>query len=53
MRSTRFMAMTMIRNRNTINDVIESLPMFPTLSESIKWVAMAFTRDIMKVSCCV
>jgi mercuric reductase len=46
-------AMTIIRNRNTINDVVESLPMFPTLSESIKWVAMAFTRDIRKVSCCV
>lgn len=46
-------AMTMIRNRNTIDDVIASLPMFPTLSESIKWVALAFTRDISKVSCCV
>ena len=45
--------MTIIRNRNTIGDVIDSLPMFPTLSESIKWVALAFTRDISKVSCCV
>jgi len=42
-----------IRNHNTIDDVLESLPMFPTLSESIKLVAMAFTRDISKVSCCV
>jgi mercuric reductase len=46
-------AMTIIRNHNTIDDVIVSLPMFPTLSESIKWVALAFTRDISKVSCCV
>jgi len=46
-------AMTIIRNRNTIDDVIDSLPMFPTLSESIKWAALAFTRDISKVSCCV
>jgi len=46
-------AMTIIRNHNTIDDVIDSLPMFPTLSESIKWVALAFTRDISKVSCCV
>jgi pyruvate/2-oxoglutarate dehydrogenase complex dihydrolipoamide dehydrogenase (E3) component len=46
-------AMTIVRNRNTISDVIDSLPMFPTLSESIKWVALAFTRDISNVSCCV
>jgi mercuric reductase len=46
-------AMTLVRNRNTIDDVLESLPMFPTLSESIKLVALAFTRDISKVSCCV
>ena len=29
-------AMTIIRNHNTLDDVIDSLPMFPTLSESIK-----------------
>jgi mercuric reductase len=46
-------AMLLIRNHNTVDDVLESLPMFPTLSESIKLVAMAFTRDISKVSCCV
>ena len=46
-------AMMPIRNKNTIDDVLESLPMFPTLSESIKMVAMAFTRDISKLSCCV
>ena len=46
-------AMTIVRNHNTIDDVIASLPMFPTLSESIKWAALAFTRDISKVSCCV
>ena len=45
--------MMLIRNKNTIDDVLESLPMFPTLSESIKMVAMAFTRDISKLSCCV
>ena len=46
-------AMTIVRNHNTIDDVTDTLPMFPTLSESIKWVALAFTRDISKVSCCV
>jgi mercuric reductase len=46
-------AMMIVRNHNTIDDVLESLPMFRTLSESIRLVAMAFTRDISKVSCCV
>jgi len=46
-------AVALIRNRNTVDDVLESLPMFPTLSEAIKLTAMAFTRDISKVSCCV
>lgn len=46
-------AMMLVKNQNTIDDVIESLPMFPTLSESIKLVAMSFTQDITKLSCCV
>lgn len=31
-------AMMLIKNKNTIDDVINSLPMFPTLSEAIKIV---------------
>ena len=46
-------AMMLVRNKNTIDDVLDSLPMFPTLSEGLKLVAMAFTRDISKVSCCI
>jgi mercuric reductase len=45
-------AMMLIRNRNTIEDLVHSLPMFPTLSESIKLAALSFTRDITKLSCC-
>ena len=36
-----------------LRDVTESLPMFPTLSEAIKLVALSFTRDVSKMSCCV
>jgi hypothetical protein len=32
----------------TIGDVVESLPMFPTLSESIKLTALSFTKDIIQ-----
>jgi mercuric reductase len=46
-------AMMLIKNKNTIDDVINSLPVFPTLSEAIKIVALSFTRDISKLSCCV
>jgi mercuric reductase len=46
-------ATMLVRNRNTIHDVIDALPMFPTLSEGIKLAATAFTRDISKLSCCV
>ncbi|MCH7605250.1 mercury(II) reductase [Patescibacteria group bacterium] len=46
-------AMMLVRNKNTIDDVTSSLPMFPTLSEAIKIVALSFTKDISKLSCCV
>lgn len=46
-------AMMLVKNKNTIDDVTSSLPMFPTLSEAIKLVALSFTRDISKLSCCI
>ena len=46
-------AMVLLKNKNTIDDVTSALPMFPTLAEAIKIVAMSFTRDISKLSCCV
>ena len=46
-------AMMLIKNKNTIDDVISSLPMFPTLSEAIKIVALSFIKDISKLSCCI
>jgi mercuric reductase len=46
-------AMILIKNENTIDDVINTLPIFPTLSEAIKIVALSFTKDISKLSCCI
>lgn len=46
-------AMVLIKNKNTIDDVINSLPMFPTLSESLKLAALSFTKSISSLSCCV
>lgn len=46
-------AMMLVKNKNTIDDAVNSLPMFPTLSEAIKIAALSFTKDISKLSCCV
>lgn len=46
-------AMMLVKNKNTIDDAVNSLPIFPTLSEAIKIVALSFTKDISKLSCCI
>jgi mercuric reductase len=46
-------AMILIKNKNTIDEMIDSLPMFPTLSESLKTVSLSFNKDISNLSCCV
>jgi len=45
--------MMIVKNGNTVDDVVNSLPMFPTLSEAIKLAALSFTKDISKLSCCI
>ena len=37
----------------TIDDIINTVHVFPTLSEAIKLVAQSFRRDMSKLSCCV
>jgi len=37
----------------TVHDIIDTVHVFPTLSEGIKRVAQAFTRDVSAMSCCV
>ena len=46
-------AMVLIKNKNTIDEVTASLPMFPTLSESLKAVALSFDKNLSNLSCCV
>ncbi len=46
-------AMYILRARMTIDDVIDSLTVFPTLSESIKLATLSFRTDIARVSCCI
>ncbi|MBI2165306.1 MAG: mercury(II) reductase [Chloroflexi bacterium] len=37
----------------TVDDVIDTVFVFPTLSEGIKRAAQAFTRDVSQMACCV
>ncbi len=37
----------------TIDDIVDILHVFPTLSEGVKRVAQAFTRDVSQMACCV
>lgn len=46
-------AMMLVKNNNSIDDVVSSTPMFPTLSEAIKVVALSFTKDVSALSCCI
>lgn len=41
-----------IKNRMKLNDIIENTFIFPTMAESIKWVAQSFGKDVSKLSCC-
>lgn len=45
-------AVMIIKNKMTVDDVIDTLHIFPTLSEAIKLGAQSFRRDITKMSCC-
>jgi mercuric reductase len=44
-------AMLLVRDGYTVDDVITTAPMYPTLSEAIKVVALSFTRDVTKLCC--
>jgi len=46
-------AVLAIKNRMTIDELIDTVHVFPTLSEGIKLAAQAFRRDVTKMSCCV
>jgi mercuric reductase len=46
-------AMMLVKNKNTVDEVVNTLPMFPTLAESLKVAALSFKRDISGLSCCV
>jgi len=41
-----------IKHHMKLDDIIENTFIFPTMAESIKWVAQSFRKDVSKLSCC-
>lgn len=46
-------ATMIVRNKMTLEDIIDTVHVFPTLSEVIKLAAQSFFKDITKLSCCI
>lgn len=42
-----------VKNEMTVDDVINTVHVFPTLSEAVKLAAQSFRKDITRMSCCV
>ncbi len=42
-----------VKFKLTLDDLTDTVHVFPTLSEALKLVAQSFKRDITKMSCCV
>lgn len=42
-----------IRAGMTIDDLIDTIHVFPTISEGIKYAALAFYRNVSKMPCCL
>ena len=36
----------------TVDDIIDTVDVFPTMTEAVKIVAQSFRKDISKMSCC-
>jgi mercuric reductase len=37
----------------SVDDLVDTVHVFPTFSEGIKRAAQAFSRDVTRMSCCV
>jgi mercuric reductase len=42
-----------IKMRATVDDIIDTVHVFPTMGESIRLAALSFNSDVTKMSCCV
>lgn len=45
-------AVMTVKYRLTVDDIIDTVHVFPTMSEAMKLVATSFKQDVSKLSCC-
>lgn len=45
-------AVLAVKHQLTVDDIIDTVHVFPTMSESIKLVATSFKKDLKRLSCC-
>jgi mercuric reductase len=45
-------AVMAVKYKLTIDDIIDTVHVFPTMTEAIKLVATTFRQDVTKLSCC-
>jgi mercuric reductase len=45
-------AVMAVRYRATVDDIIDTVHVFPTMTEAIKLVSTAFKHDVAKLTCC-
>ena len=45
-------AVLAVKYKLTVDDIIDTVHVFPTMTEAIKLVATAFKKDVSKLSCC-
>jgi len=41
-----------VKKRLTTDDIIDTIHVFPTMTEAIKLVATSFRQDVKKLTCC-
>ena len=42
-----------VKNKLTIEDLVDTVHVFPTMSEAVKLTAQSFTKDVSSLSCCI
>ncbi len=45
-------AVLAVKYKLTVDDIIDTVHVFPTMTEAVKLVATAFKQDVTKLSCC-
>ena len=42
-----------VKFKLTVDDIIDTVHVFPTMSDAVKYAAISYYRDVSKITCCV